>query len=136
MARMYVNRPNSSFGPSRVQTNKQEDGTNMPVWAAGTEPSGAQTKGSNWHEFRNDGKTLLQVETGSDTSQKMIVVSQASHFGLDLENREIDLAASETHIFGPFPPAAHNYQTGIDKGYTSVYFTGTVTDLMVTAYSI
>lgn len=121
MARMQVVRP-SVTGTAQA-ANKTETDTAL-TWVAGTA-----------HKFLNDDKVVLSVKTGAGASQVMTVVSQQQVGGLSVEDREIDLTASTTELFGPFQPSIHNELSGTDKGYTSVKF-NTVTGLEVTVIGL
>ena len=119
MARMKVH--SADLDGEQLQTNIQEDGTTALVWIVNTD-----------HKFANNGRVILYVTTSSGAGQTMTIGSQLEVSGLGVENRVINLAASQTHIFGPFPPNIHNETSGTDAGYTSIQFSN-ITGLAVAA---
>lgn len=119
MARMKVH--SADLDGEQLQTNIQEDGTAALVWVANTD-----------HKFANNGRVILYVTTSAGASQTMTIGSQLEVSGLGVENRVINLTASQTHVFGPFPPNIHNETSGNDAGYTSVQFSN-ITGLAVAA---
>lgn len=124
MANMQVISP--SLDGEDVASNLQEDGTTAITWTVST---------ATEHKFLNNGRVVLQIEKGA-TAASLVVASQVSVGGLDVEDRTITIDASSTKLYGPFPPNIHNETTGSDVGYTGIHFTGDVTGLEVTAFRL
>ena len=59
----------------------------------------------------NDGRTTLVVKNGTG-AVVITVVSHVTFDGLDVDDRDISIAADTDYLLGPFPPNVYNDNDG------------------------
>lgn len=59
-------------------------------------------------QFKNDGRTIIEVTNGSAEDMEVTVVTPGTQGGLAVEDRKIAVTKAERRIVGPFDPAVYN----------------------------
>lgn len=107
-----------------------------PVTRAGVVPP-AQVVGDivNFHEFLNDGKTIIEItNTDAGAARDTTFLIPGDLDGVTVAGKVVSTpAAGGVRLVGPFPQNVYN-QGGADAG--KVFFNPTDVDLRYRAYSI